>query len=120
MGSIFDVEEDMWNVPITPYLLVDVLGFSIRRVDDDFNHVINLSKKRIGVFGLEPVRVFKWGEIWFICMHNAYSWSNVCINKELGYPKRVDTIRELVDELQKIYTILESAGDFRIPNKIQV
>ena len=54
MSSIFDVEEDMWNVPITPYLLTEVFKLRALPGDNTYIHMIGFRTPNTHYFGAEP------------------------------------------------------------------
>lgn len=45
-----------------------------------------------------------------IQMQNNINWTNKQINKELGYPKYITTLGELIEEVHKIYKFIEDDG----------
>jgi hypothetical protein len=120
MSSIFDVEEDMWNVPITPYLLVEV--FKLRPLPEDktYVHMIGFRTPNTHYFGVEPVRVFRFCGRWFIEMQYPYTRNRVSINEKLGYPKQINTMRDVINEFEKIYDALETETKVKIDKKLQV
>lgn len=45
-----------------------------------------------------------------ILIQDNISWTEESINKELGYPKLISTIGELIEEVHKIYKFIEDDG----------
>lgn len=45
-----------------------------------------------------------------IQMQNNINWTNKQINKELGYPKYITSLGELIEEVHKIYKFIEDDG----------
>lgn len=45
-----------------------------------------------------------------IQLQNTYNWTSKPINKELGYPKCITTLGELIEEVHKIYKFIEDDG----------
>lgn len=124
MSSIFDVEEDMWNVPITPYLLEEVFELRPMFEDRTYLHMIGISALDTYIFGVEPVRVRQLRGGWFIEMmyhyiSNRFAPDNFSINKKLGYPKQIETMRDVINEFEKIYDVLETEVKVKIDKKLQ-
>lgn len=120
MSSIFDAEEDMWNVPITPYLLVEVFKLRPLHEDNTYIHMIGFRTPNTHYFGVEPVRVYQWCGGWFIEMQYPYTRNQVSINEKLDYPKQIKTMRDVVNEFERIYDILETEIKVKIDKKLQV
>lgn len=56
-----------------------------------------------------------YGHTYKIFIQNNVTWPESNINKELGYPKLISTIGELMEEVYKIYKFIEDDDRLTIP-----
>ena len=54
-----------------------------------------------------------------IQVQNTTNWTSKPINKELGYPKYITTLGELIEEVHKIYKFIEDDG-LTIPQEMKL
>lgn len=54
-----------------------------------------------------------------IQVQTTYNWTSKPINKELGYPKYITTLGELIEEVRKIYKFIEDDG-LTIPQEVKL
>ena len=54
-----------------------------------------------------------------IQIQNNVNWTSKPINKELGYPKYIATLGELIEEVHKIYKFIEDDG-LAIPQEVKL
>lgn len=54
-----------------------------------------------------------------IQIQNNVNWTNKQINKELGYPKYITSLGELIEEVRKIYKFIEDDG-LTIPQEMKL
>ena len=54
-----------------------------------------------------------------IQIQNNVNWTSKPINKELGYPKYITTLGELIEEVHKIYKFIEDDG-LTIPQEMKL
>ena len=54
-----------------------------------------------------------------IQIQNNVNWTSKPINKELGYPKCITTLGELIEEVHKIYKFIEDDG-LTIPQEMKL
>ena len=128
--SVLDCK-DIYETLLTDDIIESV-GFRPRyqvtsgmRIPGNFNHIVPIS----GLFDREYPGKHEWIELscikygmdtyslfddydhtYKIQIQNNINWTNKQINKELGYPKYIATLGELIEEVHKIYKFIEDDG----------
>ena len=128
--SVLDCN-DIYEIPLTDDIIESV-GFFPRRqvttgtkIPGNFNRIVPIS----GLFDREYPGKHEWITLscikyemdtyslfddyeytYKIQVQSNINWTSKPINKELGYPKYITTLGELIEEVHKIYKFIEDDG----------
>lgn len=79
---------------------------------------LNSIKYEMGIYSLCSL-FDDYEHTYKIQVQNNVNWTNKPINKELGYPKCITTLGELIEEVHKIYKFIEDDG-LTIPQEMKL